>query len=614
MFLRVVTVTLLLCLCHPLFADTLVDYGAKRHEILQLTPESRLQALTNHPFDITTTLGKYFYLSSFLYIENDPAFYTLTETELNTLRTDYPRYYYEREALMVWLSDLSYDEQFEKYRAIQSIARENNWPRIEGWTTSLLVYSLLTAGLHFNAILEINNYIPLSSDNLSQGMAYDYSLSDIFHNMYSALFSLGDFKGALEFCRKYKNNAPEDPDVQIDGLSCEILTLINLKKFDEAWVSLKKMSKLAEDTGRDDLKVQLLTYSAVYFREQERPELTFLYAKDALELHLKAESIQYSTEYSLYKLLTASQIELNNSDEAGFYLNKMQNVPETFRTEGPRENVNELYAKAKVQSLNGEHAKANLHYEEAIKVLFYKEKANFSFSQLKSIDNAIDARDLSLTKEKLSQKELHFTIAVSVAIISSLVALIVGLILWRHLSKKRNLEHFSRIDSLTRVYNRWFAIDTIKARINHMKRQDDKICVALIDLDHFKRLNDLFGHQIGDAVLSHFARLSKYQFHDADVFGRYGGETFVLMLSDATQNEAKEKLQSLRNILSQQDLTKLGAEGTLTFSAGVVEINEKAEIDLILSQCDKLLYAAKQNGRNQVICAPLRSDSQQGIV
>lgn len=292
----------------------------------------------------------------------------------------------------------------------------------------------------------------------------------------------------------------------------------------------------------------------------------------------------------------------------------MQSLPKNFQTEGPRENVNELYAKAKVQSLNGEHAKANLHYEEAIKVLFYKEKANFSFSQLKSIDNAIDARDLSLTKEKLSQKELHFTIAFSVAIISSLVALIVGLILWRHLSKKRNLEHFSRLDSLTRVYNRWFAIDAIKARINRMKRQDDKICVALINLDHFKRINDLFGYQIGDAVLSHFARLSKYQFHDADVFGRYGGETFVLLLGGATQNVAKEKLRSLQDILNQQDLTKLGAEGTLTFSAGVVEVSEKTEIDLILSQCDKLLYAAKQNGRNQFICAPFRPDSQQSIL
>ena len=147
-----------------------------------------------------------------------------------------------------------------------------------------------------------------------------------------------------------------------------------------------------------------------------------------------------------------------------------------------------------------------------------------------------------------------------------------------------------------------------------MKRLDDKVCVALIDLDHFKRINDLFGHQIGDAVLSHFARLSKYQFRDADMFGRYGGETFVLMLSDATQKEAKEKLRSLRDILSQQDLSKLGAEGTLAFSAGVVEVSDKADISQVLSQCDKLLYAAKQNGRNQDICAPFRPAEQDDIV
>ena len=404
MFLRVVTVTLLLCLCRPLFAETLGDYAAKRREILQLTPESRLQALANSPFDVGTPLGKYFYLSSFLYIENDPAFYALTDSEFKVLREDYPEYFYERKALMIWLSGLSYEEQFKKYWDIQAIARENNWPRVEGWTTSLLVYSLLTAELHFNAILEINNYIPLSSGNLSRGMAYDYSLSDIFHNMYSALFSLGDFEGALEFCRKYKNNAPQDPDVQVDGLSCEILTLINLEKFDDAWASLKKMSQLAEDTGRNDLNVQLLTYSAVYFRAQERPELTFLYAKDALDLHLNSKHVQRSTEYSLYKLLTASQIELKNADKAEFYLNKMQSLPKNFQTEGPRQDVNSLYAQAKVQSLKGQHEKANSYYEEAIKILFFKEKANFSFKQLKRIDNAINDRDVTLIKKSLIKK------------------------------------------------------------------------------------------------------------------------------------------------------------------------------------------------------------------
>ncbi|MBD3586374.1 diguanylate cyclase [Salinimonas sp. HHU 13199] len=614
MFSRLIIITLLLLTCHTVFAGTLEEYAAKRRAILKQPPENRLKALVDHPFDTTTVLGKYFYLSSFLYIENDPAFYALTDSELKVLREDYPEYFYERKALMIWLSDLSYEEQFKKYRDIQAIARENNWPRVEGWTTSLLVYSLLTAELHFNAILEINNYIPLSSGNLSRGMAYDYSLSDIFHNMYSALFSLGDFEGALEFCRKYKNNAPQDPDVQVDGLSCEILTLINLEKFDDAWASLKKMSELAEDTGRSDLNVQLLTYSAVYFREQERPELAYLYAKDALDLHLNSKHVQRSTEYSLYKLLTASQIELKNADKAEFYLNKMQSLPKNFQTEGPRQDVNSLYAQAKVESLKGQHEKANSYYEEAIKILFFKEKANFSFKQLKRIDTAINDRDVTLIKQKLNQKELDFTIAASVATFSSFAALLTGLILWRQSRLKREVEHFSRIDSLTSVYNRWFAIDTIKLRINTMKRLDDKVCVALIDLDHFKRINDASGHKMGDTVLSHFARLCKYQCSEADVFGRYGGETFVLMLSGATQNDAKEKLRSLREIISQQDLTKLGAEGTLAFSAGIVEVSDKADISQVLSQCDKLLYAAKQNGRNQDICAPFRPAEQDDIV
>ena len=614
MFSRLISITLLLLTCHTVFAGTLEDYAAKRRAILKQPPENRLDALENHPFDTTTVLGKYFYLSSFLYIENDPEFYALTDSELETLRADYPQYYYEREVLMVWLSDLSDEERFEKFRSIQSIARKNNWPRIEGWATSLLVVSLQAAELHFNAILEMNNYTPKAPHTEKDGMAYDYPLMAVFLDVSFSLYYLSDYEGSLEFCGKYKKYLPEDKSAQFYGLSCEISSLLALKRYDEVQPKLKKMNQIAEQSGLTEHKVQLSLSSALFYRAIERPDLTYYYAKDALDIFQRDGKSLNPTVYTIYVLLTGSQIKLKKIERAEFYLKKLQALPLTTQIEGPSTQVDSLVAQASIYELKGQYEKALPFYKEAFDTLYLNEGSTFSFSQLKSINSSLDTRELALTKKQLQEKNQHLKILLLIAVMSVAVAIIVSALLWRQSRRKREVEHFSRIDSLTRVYNRWFAIDAIKVRINNMKRQDDRVCVALIDLDHFKRINDLFGHQIGDAVLSHFARLSKYQFHDADVFGRYGGETFVLMLSDATQNEAKEKLRSLRDILSQQDLTKLGAEGTLTFSAGVVEINEKAEIDLILSQCDKLLYAAKQNGRNQVICAPLRSDSQQGIV
>ncbi|MBD3586373.1 diguanylate cyclase [Salinimonas sp. HHU 13199] len=614
MYLRLITFTLLVLTCLTVFADTLNDYEAKRREILQQAPENRLEALDDHPFDTSTPLGKYFYLSSFLYIENDPAFYALTESELETLRADYPQYFYEREVLMVWLSDLPDEERFEKFRSIQTIARKNNWPRIEGWATSLLVTSLQAAELHFNAILEMNNYTPKAPHTDKDGMFYDYPLMGVFLDISISLYYLDDYKGSLEFCGKYKQYLPENTSTQFYGLSCEISSLIALERYDEVQSKLKKMNQIAEQSGLTEYKVQLSLSSAFFYRAIERPDLTYHYAKDALDIFQRDGKSLNPTVYNIYVLLTVSQIDLENIERAEFYLKKLQELPLTTQIEGPGTQVDSLVAQANIYELKGQYEKALPYYKEAFEALYLNEASTFSFTQLKSINSSLNSRELALTKKQLQEETRYSTIVTLVAGVSIVIALVTSALVWRLTRRKRDLERFSRLDSLTRVYNRWFALDAIRKHLNGMKRLDDKVCVALIDIDHFKRINNLFGHQVGDAVLSHFARLCKYQFRSEDVFGRYGGEAFILMLNGAAQTDAAEKLQGLRDVLSHQDLTKLGADGALEFSSGVVEVSEKADITQVLTQCDKLLYAAKRNGRNQDICTPFRPAEQDDIL
>ena len=614
MFSRLISITLLLLTCHTVFAGTLEDYAAKRRAILKQPPENRLEALENHPFDTTTVLGKYFYLSSFLYIENDPEFYALTDSELEILRADYPQYFYEREVLMVWLSDLPDEERYEQFRSIQSIARKNNWPRIEGWATSLLVVSLQAAELHFNAILEMNNYTPKAPHTDKDGMAYDYPLMGVFLDVSFSLYYLGDYKGSLEFCGKYKQYLPGDTSAQFYGLSCEISSLLALKRYDEVQSKLKKMNQIAEQSGLTEYKVQLALSSAYFYRAIERPDLTYHYAKDALDIFQRDGKSLNPTVYNIYVLLTVSQIDLENIERAEFYLKKLQELPLTTQIEGPGTQVDSLVAQANIHELKGQYEKALPFYKKAFKALYLNEASSFRFSQLNSINSSLDTRELALTKKQLQEERQYSTIVTLVTGVSFVIAVVTSALLWRQSRRNRDLEHFARFDSLTQVYNRWFVINLIKARLNSMKKRDDKVCLVLLDVDHFKRINHLFGHQVGDAVLSHFARLCKYQVRDEDVFGRYGGETFVLMLSGATQSDAAEKLQGLRDILSHQDLTKLGADGALSFSSGVVEVSEKADITQVLSQCDTLLYAAKHNGRNQDICAPFRPAEQDDIL
>ncbi|WP_018984180.1 GGDEF domain-containing protein [Salinimonas chungwhensis] len=595
-----------------LSASTVQDYAAQRKQILESAPEERREIIKQHNFDTNTVLGKYFYLSTFLYLENDPTFYALSDEELDTLRRDYPEYYYEREVLMAWLSDEPPQKKFKRFRAVQDVAREKSWPRIEGWATSLLVLSLQASELHFNAILEMNNYTPRAAHVETIGMTYSYSLMAIFYQMYVSLFSLNDYEGALKFCLKYKNYLPNDISVQIDGLSCEVAVLIKLERLDEAFVRLKEMSPLVEQTGLVESRIWLLRDSAIYYRAKGRPDLTFMYAKDALDLYHQTGKSLDPTIYGLYSLLTLSQIELKNVELAEFYLNKMLQAPTTTLTSGPLIDADIFIASARISELKGEQKKAMDQYEKAIKALSPQPGSSFSFRELKEVNDSINARELEIVEKKLALQSQQAERITLLAIFSTFCALIAGLFLWRLIRHKRELESFSRLDNLTRVYNRWYAIDLLKKRLNAIKRQDDRVCVALIDIDHFKRFNDTFGHQTGDAILTHFARLCKYQFRDNDIFGRYGGEEFILMLDKISLENAKTKLHALKQLLERQALSEFGADGTLQFSAGVIEVNNKTDVVQVLSACDKLLYSAKHNGRNQSIGAVFnpQSDSQ----
>ena len=595
-----------------LSASTVQDYAAQRKQILESAPEERREIIKQHNFDTNTVLGKYFYLSTFLYLENDPTFYALSDEELDTLRRDYPEYYYEREVLMAWLSDEPLKKKFKRFRVVQDVAREKSWPRIEGWATSLLVTSLQAENLHFNAILEMNNYTPQAAHVETIGMTYSYSLMAIFYDMHISLYWLNDLKGALNFCQKYKNYLPNDITVQIDGLSCEVSILTEMKRFDEAFVKLKQINRLVEKTGLIESKIRLLRDSAIFYRARDRADLTFMYAKDALDLYYQTGKSLSSTIYDLYSLLAVSQIELKNVKLAEFYLEKMKSMPSTTLTSRTHYEASMSLANAKIAHLKGEFDKAIAHYNDTVQTLSSRQGASFSFRELKRINDSVNARELEIVEKKLALQSQQAERITLLAIFSTFCALIAGLFLWRLIRHKRELESFSRLDNLTRVYNRWYAIDLLKKRLNAIKRQDDRVCVALIDIDHFKRFNDTFGHQTGDAILTHFARLCKYQFRDNDIFGRYGGEEFILMLDKISLENAKTKLHALKQLLERQALSEFGADGTLQFSAGVIEVNDKTDVVQVLSACDKLLYSAKHNGRNQSIGAVFnpQSDSQ----
>ena len=153
-------------------------------------------------------------------------------------------------------------------------------------------------------------------------------------------------------------------------------------------------------------------------------------------------------------------------------------------------------------------------------------------------------------------------------------------------------------DALTGVPNRLHFSMVYQHTINMARRGEKPLSIIFFDIDHFKNVNDRYGHLIGDAVLKQIAALVRQRIRKSDIIARWGGEEFVLLLPDSELGEAIKIAQMLRKVIDEEDFESVG-QITCSFGVAALEGNEDAEH--LLNRADELLYEAKANGRNRVV-------------
>ncbi len=155
-------------------------------------------------------------------------------------------------------------------------------------------------------------------------------------------------------------------------------------------------------------------------------------------------------------------------------------------------------------------------------------------------------------------------------------------------------------DELTGLLNRRHMQTILEQEAARCLRGGHGYCLALIDLDHFKQINDRFGHAAGDLALREFARIGLGVIRGADVLARWGGEEFVLMLSETRMPAALAGVERLREAVFALEFQYAGQDLKITFSAGLTESRPRETLGQTLERADKLLYRAKADGRNRV--------------
>lgn len=203
-------------------------------------------------------------------------------------------------------------------------------------------------------------------------------------------------------------------------------------------------------------------------------------------------------------------------------------------------------------------------------------------SLINKFDRPIDVKDQELLKAICSQ--------ISIVIQNSK--------LFTSLRKvNEELERIASTDQLTNIWNRRHFSNIIQIEIKRAKRYDQTMSLLLFDIDHFKNVNDKYGHQVGDMVLVEFAKILRANIRDVDLLARWGGEEFLILAPHLCLKDAGQLAERLRISIAEHNFKIVYS---ITVSIGVVEFNLNENLDHWIKKADEALYRAKELGRNRV--------------
>jgi len=201
-----------------------------------------------------------------------------------------------------------------------------------------------------------------------------------------------------------------------------------------------------------------------------------------------------------------------------------------------------------------------------------------------------------LDKEIGSMQKNFINMFMLVALVATIITSLLITLFYRLRLNQSLLSALANTDKLTKVANRSYIASQIKYFIAYASRHQQALSLIFFDIDYFKKINDNYGHQVGDEALVDLCRIIKKRLRESDILGRWGGEEFIIVLPNTSLEQACSVAEELRIIIDKHHFR----HGPMSCSFGVVELEESENRESLINRVDHLLYEAKKSGRNQV--------------
>lgn len=449
-------------------------------------------------------------------------------------------------------------------------------------------------------LLKAHHMLKSFEDKLEVGHAIA-----IIANIYS---DAGQHEKAIEYYRESFTYIDPDREKYIASILNSNIgsSFSELGQYEEAEGYFQKALETNIELGDEVGKAYTLAKIASIKSKRSNTEAAISTYKQALAVVDKHRDTKMSMNISI--ALAKEYLRLNELNSAEMYLAKAMTHA---KTSGIDESTAEVYLTASAifeQQLNFEQAlAAHKKYTETI-VSKHEIDYEKSFSELmvkydtetKENKNKILQQENLLQQSKIRQKDAQHKYLAIISGLSLLLFIWIVFSLYRQVRLSKRFKSLALTDELTGAPNRRHILEYARRQFELSQEINTPLTIAIIDLDHFKRFNDNYGHDIGDRVLQAFYQATKHSIRTGDRVGRMGGEEWLLVMPGLVINQVSSLFERIKNALNDVSITGLNEETPINFSMGVAEINaDDQELRNFLKRADSRLYHAKENGRDQ---------------